>query len=246
MRYTSLDTIVRGFLLQKGYTMHFYIDCLAHAARCFEELHFDTLHNVRTVELPVNSYNAVPLPCDYMDFIKVGVRNGQYIIPLSQRESINNLNNFDSNGNKIPWVDSGLTYGPFLAWSPTAINDKGEYVGKQYGLTGQNTYTFRIITARKEIQLDDGSGIEKIILEYISDGNESDNATMVSLYAKSTIEAYINWKIKEGSRAYNEGDRMRSQREFDHQHRILRGRLNSMTITDIKKIMEKNTHGSIK
>jgi hypothetical protein len=67
MQYTTLDKVIRGFLLQKGYPIHFYIDMLAHAYRCFEELHFDTLGNVQTRKIAVNSYKAIPLPCDFMD-----------------------------------------------------------------------------------------------------------------------------------------------------------------------------------
>ena len=95
MKYTSIDKIVRGFLLQRRWPVHFYVECIAYAQRCFAELHFYTLKNVRTVPLSLNSYGAAQLPCDYLDYCKIGVMAGNMIRPIYQRQGINRLNNID-------------------------------------------------------------------------------------------------------------------------------------------------------
>jgi hypothetical protein len=327
MKFTSLDQVVKGYLLQRRYPFHFYIDFLIYAQRCFEEISFDSIGNVRTKKLTINSYNAVTLPDDYMDWIKVGVENGQFVKPLINRPGINRLNNFSSgnvvefgqitagadypNGTytnvpltggtgtgataditislgTVPIVTlvsqgQGYTDGDILSASNTDLggtgtgfsvvaslkvpfpavgneftsswpwygftvqwNDRLEYTGKNYGARVDRTDTFSIIPERNEIQLHNDIDATSIILEYISDGSEIDNATQITPYAKSTLEAYMNWKHKENGRSYGEGERLRAQREFDHQHRILRARINPLTIQDFKAAIYRNTSGAPK
>ena len=117
MKYTSIDKIVRGFLLQRRWPVHFYVECIAYAQRCFAELHFDTLKNVRTVPLSLNSYGAAQLPCDYLDYCKIGVMAGNMIRPIYQRQGINRLNNIDqATGQKVPYPsdDSNYIYRQFF------------------------------------------------------------------------------------------------------------------------------------
>ncbi len=247
MKYTTLDKVVKGYLLQRGYPIHFYIDCLIHAVRCFEELHFDLLGNVRAVKLPINSYKAVPLPCDYMDYCKVGIANGQFVQPLTERPGISRLNNFDATtGDKVAFGDDDAS-DISISWPDTInFNDRGENLGRKFGYTGHGTNTFKVIKERQEIQLDEDIDATHIILEYISDGSEADNATQITPYAKTTIEAYMGWKLKENGRSYGEGERDRAQRLYRSALVDLRGRMNPGLISYIKKSMRRRTHGSIK
>lgn len=242
MKFTSLDKIVRGVLLQKRWPIHFYIECLVHAQRCLEEISFDSLGNVRTVKLDINEYGAATLPCDYMDFCKIGIPNGQKVIPLSQNSGITRLNNYDASGNKVLFPTNNSSNTSSFVW----FNDNLEQTGRFYGYAGNAGQSFKILKERNEIQVDNALAANSIILEYISDGSESDNATKINPYAKSTIESYIFWKYKENSRSVGEGERQRARHSFDHDHKILRARLNPLTITDIKTIFRRHTHGSIK
>jgi len=328
MKYSSLNKIVKGYLLQRGYPIHFYIDFLVYAQRAFEELSFDTIGNVQTKKLPINSYNAATLPDDYMDWIKVGVANGQFVRPLINRPGISRMNNFDSTGKiaflstivggsaytngtysgvaltggtgtgatanftvsggkvtlvtlvlsgvnytdgdilsaaaadiggtgtgftvvsstKIPFGDPGAEYISSWPWYGYTVqwNDRLEYTGRNYGARLDRSDTFSVIPERNEIQLHNSIDATAIILEYVSDGSLIDNATQITPYAKSALEAYINWKIKENGRSYGEGERLRAQRQFDQQNRILRARMNPLTVQDIRATIYRNTSGAPK
>jgi len=249
MTYTSLHKIITGYLAQRRYPIHFYVEFLLYANRCIEEIHFDTMGNVRVKKLPVNDYGAITLPCDFMDWTKVGAINGQYVKPMFQREGLTRLNNYDGNGDKVAYDSSDETIftGLFgLFGNYVRYNEKLENTGRLYGSRGSQLESFKFIRERNEIQVNIDQDITEVVLEYISDGQESDNATQVNPYAKSTIEAYINWKHKENGRSYGEGERIRAQRQFDQQYRILRGRMANWTISGIKAAVNKNIHGSIK
>ena len=242
MKYTSLHKIITGYLLQRKYPIHFYVDFLIYAQRGFEELNYDTLGNVRTVKLEINDYDAVTLPEDFLDLCKIGVVNGQFVKPLVSRNGINRLNNFDTDGTtKIPYPETSL-FNSF--YTDVNFNDNGEFTGRLYGLKADRSDSYKILKERNEIQLHQSINATHVILEYISDGSEVDNATQINPYAKATIEAFINWKWKENNRSYSEYERARAQRQFDHQHKILRARLNTLTLSDIKNIIYQNTSGA--
>lgn len=257
MKYTSLDTIVRGVLLQTKRPIHYYIDYLVYGQRCLEELGFDILGNVRSALLDINSYNAVTIPCDCMDWVKVSFLSGEYVRPMVQRPGLNRLNNFDkSTGDKVPWPDwfdksfiemfgNGVT-----TWSNTTLyNDHWEMIGRQYGSAGRVQNGFKVLAGagqRNEIQFEDCIKADKIVLDYISDGSECDNATMINPYAKQTIEDYIKWQYKENARSYSGGEKQEARLLFEKSARRLRSRMNPMTIDDFRSIVQRNTHGSLK
>lgn len=255
MKYTSLDTIVRGMLLQTKRPIHFYIDYLVHSQRCLEELHFDVLGNVRVQLLDLNSYYAATIPCDFMDWTKLYFPDGQFTKPLVQRPGFTRLNNIDATtGDKIPFNNVlipgyGNALGTGIAFNNTSLfNDHWEAVGRLYGNAGKTPNGFKIIKERNEFQFDQEicANNNQIGLEYISDGSECDNATKVNPYAKKTIETYIIWQYKLNARSYGAGECKEAERMFDQAFDDLKARLNGMTIDDFRAIVMRNTHGSLK
>jgi len=252
MRYTSLDNIVRSTLMQCGYTLHYYIQALKSASDCLRELTFDTLQNVNTVNLTLSDSGSADLPCDYVDFVKVGVPYSQYVRPLVQKDSINRLQNKDTSGNPIPYSNAiDVTYGDTVLVPPffesDYINDNGEPLGRLFGFNaGWIQDGFKILRERGQIQVDQQLCATSIYLEYISDGQCSDNATKVHPYAQKTIEAYILWQFKQHSRAYGRQERRLAQDEFSSQRRILRARLTGLTAQDIKRIVRKSYSATTK
>ena len=248
MKLYSLDSIVRSSLLRKGYPIHWYMQFLKYSADCLRELSFDSLQNIRSVKLTLNEYNAVALPCDYVDWIKVGLENGQSVRPLAQTDGFNRLNNYDSSGNPALYATATTATENVLPYYEDSINTNGELIGRQFGfMGGNNPNCFKVLRERNggEIQFDT-SYTADIILDYISDGMASDAATEVHPYATATIEAYINWQMKEHSRTYNLGDKREAKEQYDKEHRILRARLQSFSLTDLRRVLHNNYSGSIK
>lgn len=246
MKYITLDSIVRSYLLKKRYPIHFYVEGLVQAAECLSELQWDCLAVIRTVKLTIGDYGAATLPCDYKDWCKIGMPNGAYTKPMVQSSGITRLNNFDSiTGDKVLWpdaeVNAGYGFSNFV-W----FNDKLETTGRFYGGFTSKTDVFKVLPERNEIQVDNHFCGNDIILEYISDGSEADSATQIDPYAKMAIEAFIEWQHVETHRSYGQGDKIWARKKYDYEVGILRGRLNPLTISDIKNAVRMNTHGSIK
>jgi hypothetical protein len=248
MRLYTLHDIVRGYLLKKGKSMHYYIEYLAHAVDALRELSFDSLKTVKRVKLPVNSYQAVVLPCDYVDFIKIGFPRGQYVVEMSSRTSLNRLNNIDDTGAKVPYEiingdddsDVGAWTGEDYFWE---TNANGELLGKQFNNNGgYSNNSYKVLRERGEIQLDNRFAGEYVVLEYIGDGLDTNAESEVHPYAQATIEAYIAWKSSKNA------DNITSPEGFNfyNNHRILRSRLNDITLLDIVRMKQRGNKAVIK
>lgn len=245
-------------LLQRGYPIHWYIDFLKYAADALRELTFDSLKVINSVKLPVNSYKSITMPCNYVDWIKVGIQTGQYVHPLAQGP-LNRLNNFDSTGAKIPYDDE-FPDGTFAEVRGTVayangLTFLGEHVGGVYNHNpGRSIGTFIELAERSEIQLDNDYPYDYVILMYITDGNscscgcgcDSDSASQVHPYAMASIEAYIDWKLKAFNRSYSGGEVQMAEDQFNRQHRKLRARKNGLSRWDIVQAFRLGYSGTMK
>jgi hypothetical protein len=239
MRYTTLDKIIRRNLLAKRLPLHYYVEFMVHASTCLRELTFDSLRIINTVELELNDY--------YVDWTKVGLKMSQFIQPITQRDSINRLRNQNSQGEYITYQDPATFNMDFPFWPGywmfQNIDDLGENLGRLYGFnTGLVPDGFKIIKERNQIQFLETSRDSTYVMEYISDGQTSDNASQVDQYAWSAIEAYINWKRSPNA----DNDRSPEAFNYKHQRGVLRARMNETTGYDIRQILYRNYRASIK
>jgi len=247
MQYTSLNHIVKSVLNQKGYSIHWYFQYLKYAADCLRELNFGSLLTVQTRKIPVDAYGRAPLPCDFVDKVKVGLVAGQMIKPLVQNNGLNRLSNLDDDGNVITYASTsfeGDTASFFSTQADIVVNDNGEFIGRGFGYRGSNLRDgYKILRERGEIQLSEQIQTDYIILEYISDGTSLPNAaTRVHPYAQQCIEAYVFWK---GS-PNRDNPLSPESEEFNRKHRVLRARLNGLTVDDVKRILNRNKQAAPK
>jgi len=247
MKWAKLDSIIRRNLLAKRQPLHYYIEYLVHASSCLRELTFDSLRIINTVKLELNDYFAADLPCDFVDWTKVGIMMGQFVQPITQRESINRLHNYDSQGQIITYQDPATFNMDFPFWPGywmfQNIDDLGENLGRLYGFnTGLAPDGFKILPERNQIQFQETARTTTYILEYISDGQTSDNASQIDQYAWSAIEAYINWKRTPNA----DNDHSPEAFNYKNQRRLLRARMSEITLYDIRQTLYRNYRASVK
>ncbi len=252
MRVINLNAITRSTLSRLRKPIHYYYQMLKTSSDCLRELVFDSLQITNTVRLPLNEFFEAEIPPDYVDFIKVGVQAGQFSRPLVSKHTINNLANFDpSTGVQINYPNYDYQdvdeFGNLFQWWGININSQGENTGGYYGIgAGSEPDTFKIIEERNVIQCNRNLGVEKIVLEYISDGSFANAATRIPVYAQKTIEEYNIWQFKETSKSYGAQDAQLAKRLFDRQHEILRARKNNLTPELMERIINRNRKASLK
>jgi len=249
MIYTSLDAIIRRALLQNSMPIHWYAEYLFHSSSCLRELTIDTLKVINTKNLPIGDYGEVDLPDDYLDDIGVSFSTGATLKPIPHRDSINPLrihNSATGDFERQPTtttLSQGGLYFPFVGrtwyWN---ISDYSEPTGRLFGSDGENPNGYKVIKERRQIQLYGEFSGGNMVLQYISDGQSVDNASMVDTLAFQTIQDFINWQS--GPNKNNEFSP--EGKKYYNSKRKLRARLNDMTVEDIKNITRANYTAAIK
>jgi hypothetical protein len=248
MTFTSVDTICRRWLLNNGYPLHFYAECLFHAADALRVLSTDTLKIVNTSRLPVNSYYAVDVPDDFVDDIAVTIPVGGSLQRIPKNDNLNPLRNKDDDGAFVPYTTSGseqdVYFGFGGAWSwYWNVNDYGEPLGRMYGVGGgAKANTYQVFKERRQIQLSETFTSDEIVLLYISSGTSIDNASKVDVLAWDAINAFIAWKRSPN----RDNEHSPEGYTFYNQRRLLRAKLNDITTTDLKNIIRSSYKASAK
>jgi hypothetical protein len=235
--------------LEKNLSLHYYAEGLFHAAACLRELSFDTLQIVNTLRLPINSYYAVDLPDDFVDDVMVGVPVGGRFQVVAKNDGISPLRLATTAGdyttssqgeNGLETV--GVGYFPYALWYYN-FNEYGEPTGRFFGAGGgayQNGY--KVIRDRRQIQLTESFTSDSILLMYVSDGQSVDAASQISPMAFAAIQSWIAWKKSPNADNPYSPEGV----NYGKQRRLLRARLNDLTVTDIKQIIRKEFRATIK
>ena len=254
---TTINQIVNNMLLQRRYSLHWYLEFLLYGIECVRELSMDDLMIMNTKVLPVNSTsNTAELPSDYLDYVMVGVRVGQNIMPLVESDLFDNANNFSSDYTQVKYNSQETTsqtdvlnpiYGAygFSQWFTTHYNNFGEQAGKFYG--GISYYdTFQIIKGRNVIKINEGLSFDNIVLIYIGNGLSVDAVSSITPYATQTIQEYILFKFKENNRTYSPGEAQAQYNRYTNARQILRARMSDLSLSKLKRIVHRTTIASPK
>lgn len=254
MVLNTMDWVVRNELLKRSYPLHFYLQMLLYGCEILSELHMDTLKVTTPHLLPVNSYGAVDLPNGTSDVVSVGIKVGQYVKPLIPDDSINSLNNFDSDFNIIRYdepvtvqeSDQSVIY--INGWQGTTwygfspVNQYGEQLGRFFGFGNQGEpYTYKWIPERNQIQLNEGLSVTHVMVTVMGDGRNANAASSIESYALDTIRKYMDFQYKKNNRTYSEGEVRIAEDRYIRAHKNLRGRKSDLTIKVIRQIIYKNT-----
>ncbi len=252
MTTSSLDSIVRGILLRKGFPIHFYIDALIAARDTLRDISMDSLGIINTKIIELDDGFSATLPDDFTDDIECSVLVGQFLRPLVPVRNMNPLIHRDSSGNPAQWGDDNQTadanvFNSLAAgyfWRTITWNQYGENVGRLFGYNSGYTDTYQIFRERNQIQVNYQVGVTKIVLKYISDGMNVDAASHIETYAIPTIEAGILWQLKEMNKTYSEGEKERSRQLFNNEHAKLRARKAGWSIAKIKRIAQEASYSA--
>jgi len=247
MIFTNLDIIVRRSLLEKGLPIHWYMEFLCHASACVRELSIDTLKIINTANLPVNDYGAVDLPEDFVDDVAISIPTAGLLRGIPKKSNINPLRIHNDSGEFVPYTVNNLNNSTYYGFYQGGIwywnfNDYGEPTGRFFGARGGEQFGYQVFKERRQIQLTGAFRNGNIILQYISDGQRSNNLTQIDTLAFSTIQSYITWysSTNAGLKKSLEGD------SYYKSKRELRARMNDLTITDIKNIVRNSYTATIK
>lgn len=251
MVLSTVDIIVRRWLLERGLSIHFYAEALYHCCTCLKILTEDTLQIVNAANLPVDDTGAAELPGDFDDDISVCVPSGLSLAPLPKQDWITPLRIHDSDtGDFLPYPNQQNTtglpnvyYGFPSQWSYFwNVNDLGEPTGRRFGANGGTMEGYQIFRQRRQIQLTASFNSTNVVLLYISDGQSVDNASQIDTKANQCIKTFIDWQRSENRTNENSPE----GRTFYNQKRRLKTLVNPITKVDIQNVLRNAYTAGIK
>lgn len=196
---------------------------LFHAKRAIQELNYDAFKEIKALELTVYSNLTFVLPSDYVSWVRLSLYKDGWLRPLNENVQVNSAKaylqsntgvlTFNVDGTVVTTESTldierknGQQNSIYLnkqnAQTETnENNDANEYsdysIGARYGLntdTANINPTYRIDKKAGVINFDSTMLNESCVLEYISDGMEGGNDSLVTV--NKLFEEYIYAAIK--------------------------------------------------
>ena len=221
-QYVSFKDLVNNFMVAyvgegKIITKIKRPDINFHAQRALQELSYDTLRSIKSQEVDVGSSLTIPLPHDYVNYVKMSWvdRNGlENLIhpsrvtsnPLSiiQSETEDANNNypytFDSDGN-LQTSENSSTWTKYKANVSEDSDDDNDTEpdtslneGRRYGLDpefSQSKGVFFIDPLKGRIHFSSNISGKTITIKYISDTLATEGEMKVHKFAEEAVYKYI-------------------------------------------------------
>ena len=263
-QFTSLEHIINQFVIayvgeDKIISKIKRTDVAFHAQRALQELSFDTLKSVKAYEIECPSTLKMPLPQDYVNYVKLtwsdsaGIEHVLY--PAIKTSNPSNIAQTATPGDAPFYTFTGdelvTTTGSDTATSfesTTSAENQDDYddddydllVGKRYGLDPQHSQingSFYIDEIRGFIHFSSNISGKTVILKYISDSLGTDAEMKVHKFAEEAMYKYIAYAILSTRANTPEYMVQRFKREAFATKRQAKLRLSNIKIEEITQIL---------
>jgi hypothetical protein len=195
-------------------------DVIFHAKRALQEFSYDTLKSIKSQELSVPTNLSIPLPQDYVNYVKLswidqsGIKHiiyptrltsNPYELPVQDSRGVAIQSSYDDNIQSTSLIEERWNASNFNSeladsmysfsegWSGYNWND-GNFYGRQYGLDPQySNYNGTFTINEREGKLNFSSDLVGLVVlfEYISDGLAYNLDSRIPKLAEDATYAYI-------------------------------------------------------
>lgn len=268
--YISIDEIINNFLLTyvgegKLVSSIKRTDLIFFAKRAMQEFSYDTLKSVKSQELSIPNNLSIPLPQDYVNYVKVswtdnlGVKHIIYPtrltsnptdIPIQDSRGIPVQDSFDNNIESASITEekwkaanmkriTGAYDEAFDAASIDNFTNNRVGKGQRYGLNPETTQVNGFFTINeREGKFSFSSDLvgKVIILEYISDGLAYDTDMRVPKMAEDAFYSHILYSVLSGRTNIPEYIINRVKREQSAKMRNAKLRLSNIKLEEISQV----------
>ena len=235
----TVDQLVRASLSDMQLPMHYYAQFLHYALDFIQtELELDSLGNVTRTALTLDSSRQADIPADYDQAVNVAYANGNYLVYIPQRKTLNDLGATDTAVDRTVFI-------PFTNYYyDNVINTYGEHMGKHYGLAAGNGQWWNIDNNKLILGHDFKEG-DTIYLEYLSTSRYTTSTIIDSRFHRA-VRAFINREFTVWNRQANQADKQRAERRFRNEYRKARARVFGLSKEEWLNVFRVNTRQGIK
>lgn len=239
MTQYTLDSIVRGYLIDKGQdAMHEYPRALRAAITSLKDLHYDVSGTPKVEVLTVENASKATLPQDVIRVIRLGFSDssGRFVEIFSDNNLIVNT----------PTTEVNQSEGTVMGGAfDSSLLRNGQSVGRWYGNKGGGAYTFRMDWERGLVEFSSNvSG--QVIIEYLGDPNKIGAEYLVHPFLVEAIEYGIHYRMMKFKRSYSAGEKQMSRNDYLNAKHHARVRFASESMGNMINASRTTLNGSAK
>jgi len=262
-QFTSLDNVVDQFMIAyvgegKIIPKMQKIDVAFFAQRALQELSFDTFKSTKAHEIVVPSTLAMPLPQDYVNYVKLtwsdasGIEH--VIYPTSKTSNPSKLAQTEDGvapyytftNSELVTTTESTTSSNYESNTPSENQDDyddddyDQLVGERYGLDPQHAQvngSFYIDEIRGFIHFSSNISGKTVILKYISDSLGTDAEMQVHKFAEEAMYKHIAYAIVSTRANMPQNMVMRLRREAFAAKRQAKLRLSNIKLEEITQTL---------
>jgi len=218
MTQYTLDSIVRGYLIDKGQdSMHEYPRTLRAAINTLKDLHYDVSGVPKVEVLEVGDSSRATLPQDVIRVIRLGFAdaNGRYVEIFTDNSLIVNAQGSYNPTTGSNQVQASNTGAPFSI-TPTdyaSMFRNGQALGRWYGNKGGGAYTYRMDWDRGLVEFSSNVG-GQVIIEYLGDPSKVGAEYLVHPFLVEAIEYGTHYRLMKFKRSYSPGERQIARNDY--------------------------------
>ena len=219
-QFIPVEEVIQNLLIEEGKSSeHEYLRYFNIAMSGLKELNFDTVRQIKTIELTIDHKNTVSLPSDYVSYLKIATSgSGGELNYLGSRDRINLVHGATSTN-----VEDKTQHPVFTDNTP------GDGLWGRYGQGGGNNSNGYYRENFEEETIEFSSVTGSVIIEYISDGSSDLEGEQIKVhsFAEEALKSYIYWKSIYRKRSINMNEKMIAKKEYYNQKRLARARMQS-------------------
>jgi hypothetical protein len=206
--YYRITSIVDDFLDENSLHSSWYQKSLKWAYKALREIRLDIFQHPKSLLLPVTERKTIVLPGDFVDWTKIGVKRGQYVITLALNDDLTinerHANDATIKGLLSQHMPNGTDFGQYGGYYFNNFNGSN-FLSIGGGLPSKGYFNIIDHGGCKEIALDYDYGYSDVYLEYISDGIDPCEQTIVHPYEYDFIFTYMEYRyeLKNNPKATN-------------------------------------------
>ncbi len=245
-KHNQVSAIVDHVLFTKTLPEAWWQWSLEQALWYLRELKLDVSGDVKTVLLPVTDRKTVILPDDYVDWVAVAVKVGQYFVTLGVNDKLNELDRVPNstdyvNGLLSQNLPNGLNFNSyggymFFNYSGTSVNCLGG------GFVAKGSFKFKQTGTTKELLLDYDYPHDNLLVMHITDGFEPCGQTVVDPYLADYVKKSIEFAWEENKEpSRTEASIYRRGMALNDARKLVRARKNDLDPQTLLNIARQQT-----
>lgn len=260
-QYVTMKDIVNDFMFsQEDDSFVANVDrnkVVYHAKKVVQELYFDVLNEVISIEFDLNPTLIIALPHDYVTYVRISwVDDRGHLHPLAIDETSNLAQAylqdndyeylFDNEGDILQGSHIQDTVG---SGAPTADND-----GASYPIAGTPNFntdrskifkngSYRVDKERGIMQFSSKVDGRTIVLDYISDGlfQRDDADIRIHKFAEQAAISFIFWKLIQFRKNVPANRILMAEKQWYNMRRIAKRRIKPIRYEELRQVMKSQT-----